>query len=252
MTPSQRQLSATIAKSIESMSVADASKTLRQGVVNLLDEYLRVTPANHAVLITSTGAQGTGAADVSLLLNDAVPQHIADGILEHAEHIKTLLTQASADSAPSTEIAPPEVVDVKPQTSPDELHGSIRADQLDGAAKAAPVSAPSHTMEASDPMATSPTPSVDSLGGPLRAIQPAHDNASNTLVAPPPLPVAVPVTALVGEGVSPLPLGPRSGKGARMARASDENMPTGDRMHRIAYVLPYSDNNVNGVDDGYR
>ena len=108
MTPSQRQLSATIAKSINSMSSADASKTVRQGAVNLLDEYLRLTPANHAILITSTEVDGTGTADMSLLLNDAMPQHIAGSVAEHAQQIKALLAQAAAESA-----APPLVVEVR-------------------------------------------------------------------------------------------------------------------------------------------
>lgn len=102
MTSTQRQLSATIAKSIESMSAADASKTLRVGVVNLLDEYLRVTPANHAVLITSTADTGTGTADMSLLLNNAIPQHIAGSVAEHAHQIKALLAQAATESVPPT------------------------------------------------------------------------------------------------------------------------------------------------------
>lgn len=116
--------------------------------------------------------------------------------------------------------------------------------------------APSHDQQGSDPMADSPTPSADSLGGPLRAIQPGQDNAVNTLVnmttvppPPPVVPISVTVTALPMPAEDASPLGTRSSKGGRLAaRATDENMP----MHRIAYVLPYCDNNVNGVDDGYR
>lgn len=75
------------------MSVEDATKTLRQGAVNLLDEYLRVMPANNAVLITSTN---TDNPDLSLMLNNGMPQHIADGVAGYANQIKHLLAQASA------------------------------------------------------------------------------------------------------------------------------------------------------------
>lgn len=124
---SQRQLSATIAKSIERMSVADASKTLRQGAVNLLDEYMRVAPTNQAVLITSTTFNTPG--DITILLADGVPPHIAKDIREHAQKIEALLSQATP--APSCDahagVLPHAKQDalVKPQTSPDELHSTV-------------------------------------------------------------------------------------------------------------------------------
>lgn len=141
------------------------------------------------------------------------------------------------------------------QTSPDELHGAIRADPSKASLPSS--AAPSHNnIQPGDPTATSPAPSVDSLGGPLRAIQPAHDNAANTLVNIhiPPVP-AIPPTELAAEvgedGASPLALGPRKGARTAARAAADENVPM-DRLQRISYVLPYADNNVNGVDDGYR
>lgn len=125
---------------------------------------------------------------------------------------------------------------------------------------------PSHTQPPS--ASPSPTPSSDSLGGPLRAIHPVHDNATNTLAnampAPPqPIPVPVPVTVLPITSPTPTMSPPKLSMGDKsvtphvLTRAQSmppvedrENVPV-DRVQRISYVLPVADN-VNGVDDGYR
>ncbi len=103
------------------MSISDASKTLRQGAVNLLDEYMRVAPTNQAVLITNTGANTPG--DVTILLAEGVPSHIAQSISEHAQKIEVLLSQAIVTPAASEDVVVVPKEDVK--TSPDELHGGL-------------------------------------------------------------------------------------------------------------------------------